>query len=88
MNGSPTCTSSPVFNGVTSVINPQGNTCEILLSWDSATSTCPTAPNVSYHIYTQSERFSTCKNKEPGLRGSHDKDFSIIANIDYFNPGG
>ncbi|OGF63608.1 MAG: hypothetical protein A2Y62_13420 [Candidatus Fischerbacteria bacterium RBG_13_37_8] len=55
LNGSPNCTSSPIFSGIISAKNAETSPCKILLNWAPAASTCVSGPNISYHIYKSAD---------------------------------
>jgi fibronectin type 3 domain-containing protein len=54
-NGSPNCTSPPIFSGLKSAQSAGTSNCQINLSWDAAYSTCQTGPNVKYNIYRSTD---------------------------------
>lgn len=50
-NGSPNCTSPPIFAGLQSAQSADTSNCQINLSWNAASSTCQVGSNVKYNIY-------------------------------------
>ncbi len=50
-NGSPNCTSPPIFDGLQSAVSNNSSNCQINLSWNTGSSTCQAGPNVKYNIY-------------------------------------
>ncbi len=55
INTSPNCSTPPKFNGITSAAGIPQATCQINLSWNPGSLTCPSYPNLTYHIYRSTD---------------------------------
>ena len=55
LNGSPNCSTPPLFNGLYIATSTELPTCSIYLYWKSAKSTCLHYPNIKYHIYRSTD---------------------------------
>lgn len=57
LNGSPNCSTPPLFNGLYIATSTELSTCSNYLHWKSAQPTCINYPNVKYHIYRSTNPF-------------------------------
>ena len=54
-NGTPDCTNAPLFAGLQTAASGNSSACQVNLAWEHGLSTCPSAQNITYHIYKSTD---------------------------------
>jgi len=57
LNGSPNCSTPPLFDGLATAMSTENTTCSNYLYWKHAKSTCLLYPYVKYHIYRSTDPY-------------------------------
>ncbi len=75
------CTLLPTFQGLVSVSNDTSTPyCDLVLTWQEATSNCPLAQNITYHIYRSTSPYFTPNSSNLiayGITGTTYRDYQV-----------